>query len=138
MEERHLKSALVILKGIRYITIATICEDGSPWNTPVSASFDTELNFFWGSSPENVHSQNIRRDVRVFVVIYDSTVPEGTGEALYMQGKADELEMIDDALTKYRFVPERVWVNDETKNEDGTYKHDIRVELNLNSLREGL
>jgi general stress protein 26 len=60
MEQRHIDSAKVILEKIHYINIATVNEDGSPWNTPVSASHDEQLNFYWGSSPDSVHSQNIR------------------------------------------------------------------------------
>jgi general stress protein 26 len=135
MEDRHLTSAAGILKSIHYITIATVCEDGSPWNSPVSATLDTDFTFKWGSNPENVHSQNIRRDNRVFVVIFDSTAPEGTGEGVYMTGRAEELEEENNSIKKYRFVPKRIWINDELKNEDGSYKHDIRIELDVASLK---
>lgn len=138
MEPRHLESVLAILQKIRYINIATVCADGSSWNTPVSASYDAELNFYWGSSPDNVHSQNIRNDGRVFVTIYDSTVPEGTGEALYMRGRAEELEEIEGEVKKYRFIPAHAWINDEAKDEAGKYSHDLRIELDLNSLRDSM
>lgn len=135
MEDRHIKSAREILEQIRYINIATVNEDGSPWNTAVSASHDAHLNFYWGSSPDSVHSRNIRRDGRVFVTIYDSTAPEGTGEGLYLRGRAEELgRLADSAVHEYRFTPEQVWINDEAKNDDGSYRHDIRVELNLSGL----
>lgn len=138
MEDRHLQSAANILKTIHYINIATVCADGSPWNTPVSASFDENLNFYWGSSADNVHSQNIRYDARSFVVIYDSTADEGIGEGVYMSGRVEELEEGSASVRKYCFTPERVWINDEAKNEDGTYKHDIRIKLDLSSLKEAL
>lgn len=135
MEERHLKSAVEILQKMHYINIASVCPDGSPWNTPMSVTCDSELHFHWGSSPENIHSINIRNDSRTFITIYDSTVPEGTGEAIYMSGIAKEMEKENDFMTKYVFAPERVWINDEAKNEDGSFKHDIRVELDMDSLR---
>ena len=138
MEARHLESALEILKKIHYITVATVCEDGSPWNSPVSASFDKELTFSWGSSADNIHSKNIRRDGRAFVVVYDSTAPEGMGEGLYMTGIAEELNETDGAITMYRFTPEQIWINDEARNEDGTYKHDIRIELDLDELKKSV
>jgi hypothetical protein len=135
MEQRHIDSARVILNKIHYLNIATVNEDGSPWNSVVSSSHDEQLNFYWGSSPDSVHSQNIRRDSRVFVTIYDSTVPEGTGEGLYLLGKAEELGPEDGtAVYKYKFMPEKIWINDEAKNEDGSYNHDIRVEIDLNLL----
>lgn len=134
MEERHVASARAILEKIHYLNIATVNEDSSPWNSVVSASRD-QLNFSWGSSPDNIHSRNIRRDGRVFVTIYDSTVPEGTGEGLYMRGIAKELGAEEGtAVYRYRFVPAECWINDEAKNEDGTYKHDIRVALDLSAL----
>ena len=136
MEERHIKSAKEILEKIHYINIATVNEDGSPWNTAVSTSHDKHLNFYWGSSPDNVHSQNIRRDGRVFVTIYDSTAPEGVGEGLYLLGRAEELGSEEGTVVhKYKFTPEKIWINDEAKNEDGTYKYDIRIELSLDDFK---
>lgn len=135
MEQRHIRSAQEILEKIHYINIATVNEDGTPWNTPVSASHDKKLIFYWGSNPQNVHSQNIRRNENVFVTIYDSTAPEGTGEGIYLVGKAKELGQENNFICKYQFTPEQAWINDEAKNEDGSYKHDIRVQLDLDALK---
>jgi general stress protein 26 len=136
MEMRHIQSIKEILKNIHYITIATVCDDGSPWNSPVSASFDTDLNFYWGSSRENIHSKNISRDSRVFVVIYDSTAPEGTGEGVYMSGEATELgpEEHNPSVTKYKFSPSKFWINDVTLDEFGKYLNDVRIEINKENL----
>lgn len=136
MEKRHLESAVSILKTIHYINIATVNEDGTPWLSPVSASFNSNLSFFWGSAPLNIHSKNIERDGRVFVVVYDSTVPEGTGEGIYMKGHASALELTGSGIAKkYQFIPQEAWINDVETNDDGSYKHDIRVELQLDELR---
>jgi len=136
MEARHLASAKAIIGKIHYINVATVNEDGSPWNTAVSATHDDQLVFSWGSSPDNVHSQNIRRDGRAFVTIYDSTAPEGTGEGVYLRGRAEELGPEEGtAVYAYRFIPEQAWINDEAKNGDGSYQHDIRIELPLSDLR---
>jgi hypothetical protein len=134
--EKHLFDAASILKSVRYLTLATVCMDGSPWNSPVSAFHDSELAFFWGSSTDNIHSQNIRRDGRAFAVVYDSTTPEGTGVGVYMQGVATELDNENEIIKKYRFMPSRIWINDEAKNPDGSYKHDIRIELDMHSLKK--
>jgi hypothetical protein len=138
MEDRHIASAARILKSVHYLTLATVCEDGAPWNSPLSASLDGEVSFKWGSSRESVHSQNVRRDGRAFAVVYDSTAPEGTGEGVYMLGKAWELDEQSGALRIYRFVPEHIWINDEAKNEDGSYMHDIRVEIDIHRLKSAL
>ncbi|HEX5774701.1 MAG TPA: pyridoxamine 5'-phosphate oxidase family protein [Candidatus Paceibacterota bacterium] len=138
MEERHVASAAKILKSINYMTLATVCADGSPWNSPVAPTYDGELVFRWGSNEESVHSQNVRREKRVFVVIYDSTAPEGLGEGVYMKGEAEELDEYEDVLKMYRFRPQQIWINDEEKNEDGSFKKDIRIELNIEDLKKAL
>ena len=130
------RKAAEIIKSINYITIATATKDGTPWNTPVSATFDSSLNFYWGSSPNAVHSKNILENPEVFVVIFDNHQLEGTGVGVYMRGRAksDELENID--ITRYIFAPEQVWVNDEEKDKEGQYRYDIRIPLDINKLIE--
>lgn len=120
------------------MTIASICDDGSPWNTPVAPTYNQDLVFRWGSNEQSVHSQNVRRDKRIFVVIYDSTAPEGLGEGVYLKGEAEELNEYEGALKMYRFVPQQAWINDEERNPDGSFKLDIRIELNLEGLRSAL
>ena len=123
---------------MKYMTIATVCEDGSPWNTPVAPNLKDDLIFTWGSNENSVHSQNIRKEKRVFIVIYDSHAEEGTGEGVYMKGEAEELDEYEGTLKMYRFVPEKIWINDEEKNDDGSFKRDIRVELSLQNLKAAL
>ncbi len=136
METRHLQSAVNILKTLKYMTLATVCEDGSPWNSPVAHSPLKELIFYWGSTEDSVHSQNIRRDKRVFVVVYDSTAPEGTGEGVYMKGYAEELDEVEGLVRMYRFIPEQVWINDAEKDSNGNFLKDFRIELDIEKLRE--
>jgi nitroimidazol reductase NimA-like FMN-containing flavoprotein (pyridoxamine 5'-phosphate oxidase superfamily) len=153
LTEKNLSSAKEIIKSIHYITIATVSEDGQPWNSPVSAYYDKEFNFYWASYTENQHSKNIRENPRVFIVIYDSTAPEGTGEGLYMLAKAyqlNELSEVEDALNyrpeskkpreakeylgeyprrMYKAVPEKFWINGDGEI-DGNYI-DVRFEVSL-------
>ena len=84
-----------VIHQILYITLATSDEKGNPWNSPVYSAFDKNYIFYWASWSENQHSKNIRENENVFVVIYDSTVPEGTGFGVYMKGKAYELGLKD-------------------------------------------
>lgn len=154
----NLTKAKEIIEKIIYITIATTSEDGQPWNTPVYSAYDEEYNFYWASDQDGQHSKNIEVNNKVFLVIYDSTAPEGTGEGVYIQAKAfkltneDEisnaLKYLDGRTNKqkdpttrvagfidemprrvYKAVPEKVWINgDGEKN--GNYI-DIRTEINL-------
>ena len=125
-----------IIEKILYITIASVTPDGKPWNSPVYSAYDEKYNFYWISWTKNQHSKNINHNPNVFLSIYDSTVPEGTGEGVYVQGKAYELtdrteiEFADELINKrvgdkgrnadlflnksprrmYKVVPEKFWV----------------------------
>jgi general stress protein 26 len=138
MEDKHILSAANILKNIKYMTLATVCTDGSPWNSPVAHSPLKDLVFYWGSTEDSIHSQNIRRDERVFVVIYDSTAPEGTGEGVYMKGMAEELDEVEGLVRMYRFIPQQIWINDAEKDASGNYLKDFRIELDIEELRKAL
>ncbi|MEK9176225.1 MAG: pyridoxamine 5'-phosphate oxidase family protein [Patescibacteria group bacterium] len=90
MNEQLTKKTKEIIEKILYITIATVSEDGQPWNSPVYSAFDENYNFYWNSWKENQHSKNIAENGKVFIVIYDSTLPEGSGAniGVYIQAKA--------------------------------------------------
>jgi general stress protein 26 len=144
-----------IIDRIIYVTVATSTNDGVPWNSPVSAAHDADYNFYWASWVENVHSRNIRENEDVFLVIYDSTAPEGMGEGVYIKAKACELTdraEIEKAIRTcsqrdgrepdspddysgaqprrmYKAVPEKAWVNG-FGDVDGNYV-DIRTEIQL-------
>jgi len=91
MEEALTQKAKEVIEEIPYITIASVTPDGYPWNSPVFAAYDSEYNFFWNSSSQSQHSQNINANGRVFLVIYKSTVGEGNGFGVYFEGEAKEL-----------------------------------------------
>lgn len=139
---RPTQEAQQILDSIKYITIATVSNDGQPWNTPVAAfHFENDHTFYWASWQENQHSKNIRANKKTFVVVYDSTPADNQPSAgVYMQGKAfeltDEKEVMQAALVFkddqynssdgkqylgdyprriYKFVPEKIWMNDDSE-----------------------
>ncbi|HTH71910.1 MAG TPA: pyridoxamine 5'-phosphate oxidase family protein [Candidatus Pristimantibacillus sp.] len=80
-----------ILTEVPYVTLASVCPDGRPWNTPVWGCFDDVLNLYWASWPKNQHSQNVAHDPRIFVVSYDSRATEGDGLGIYMEMTAKML-----------------------------------------------
>ena len=151
----NVAKAKEIISKIIYITIASVSKDGRPWNTPVYSAFDENYNFFWASWRENEHSKNIRSNPDVFLVIYDSTVPEGTGGGVYVKAKAYEIndsKEIEYAVKYlygrknktprkaeeflgnyprrvYKATPEKFWINTEGEV-NGNYV-DKRVEVNL-------
>jgi uncharacterized protein YhbP (UPF0306 family) len=83
--------AQTILSHLPYITLATATTDGIPWNAPVYAAFDETYTFFWVSAKYARHSQNIKANPRIAMVVYDSTVPPGTGTGVFMEARAYEL-----------------------------------------------
>src|SRR5258708_5704103 len=107
MKRSYKVAARKILKKIKYITIATVKANGQPWNTPVFAAFDEKLNFYWNSTRYSVHSTNIRRNARVFLVVYDSTVKEGFGEGVYMLARAKELNRKADLEKAFKIYGKR-------------------------------
>src|SRR3989344_4190049 len=144
-----------IIEKILYITVASVSKDGVPWNSPVYSSHDEEYNFFWASPYQSQHSRNIKENDQVFIVIYDSTAAEGTGEGVYIQAKAYELSdekeithalkyhygrknkeprpasdfLGSQPLREYKAVPGKIWTNIYEKIE-GRYV-DGRIEISL-------
>ena len=80
-----------------YLVLGTADEDGLPWASPVYFAHSGRRDFFWVSKPDARHSRNIaaRRDVSI--VIFDSSVPIGTGQGVYMTAVARELDGEDQA-----------------------------------------
>lgn len=165
MSDHHNKRAAEIINEILYITIASVSADGQPWNTPVYSAFDKDLNFYWFSDKNSQHSQNVRSKSKVLLVIYNSTVPVGTGEGVYVKATVSELNAPEEILAAKAVLDERVgkekernaenyignavlrgykatavqvWMNDDDKDENGNYVRDIRVEVPLDELRASL
>ena len=160
--KKLISKAKKVINDILYITIATCDKNNQPWNSPVYSAFDENYNFYWASWKENKHSKNIKENDNVFVVIYDSTVQEGTGFGVYMRGKARQLESRDaieiikslkllysrknkkprkieeflGLLPRriYKFVPEQVWVNSEDDVKSNFV--DSRIEITSDILKK--
>lgn len=82
-----------ILDYNRYATVSTCSSDGSPYATPLHVAYDAAY-LYWLSPAAAVHSQNIARDGRVFVTLFDShqTVEQPTDRAaIYLQSVAEQL-----------------------------------------------
>ena len=162
MSDFHNKKAAEIIKKILYITLATVSKVGQPWNSPLYSAFDKDLNFYWFSDHKSVHSSNIKNNNKVFCVIYDSTMKEGTGEGVYFIGKAYEilhddkilasLKIMDERVGKqkersaekfkganplrvYKVVPVKFWMNDDEKDINGKYVKDIKIEVPIDILK---
>jgi nitroimidazol reductase NimA-like FMN-containing flavoprotein (pyridoxamine 5'-phosphate oxidase superfamily) len=146
-----------ILTSNLYATIATVDDMGNPWNTPVFYAVDDDSNIYWSSHPESVHSLNIERNHKVFIVVYNSKAGEGEGVGVYIQASADiveDHEAIRSALALlgarrakpflhmdkflpggpqriYRATPLEAWINDADKDNDGDFIRDFRISVDI-------
>jgi nitroimidazol reductase NimA-like FMN-containing flavoprotein (pyridoxamine 5'-phosphate oxidase superfamily) len=83
--------ARAIIDGNSYLTLGTADAEGLPWASPVWYAPASYREFFWVSKPDARHSLNIAVRPEVAIVICDSTVPIGTGQAVYMAARAEEV-----------------------------------------------
>jgi hypothetical protein len=127
-----------LLDTNRYMTLGTAAEDGRPWTSPVWFAAPSPAELLWVSAPEARHSRNIAARPEISIVVFDSTVPEGEGVALYMEATAAPADpgdiekfaddwTIDDVTPPakhrlYRATVQRWWVLDD---------HDERIEVKL-------
>jgi hypothetical protein len=77
-----------IMDDVLYMVLATADEGGRPWASPVYFAHSDYTELFWVSSPEATHSRNIAVRSEVSIVIFDSTVPVGSGQGVYMAAVA--------------------------------------------------
>ena len=102
--------ARAIIDANLYMALGTADDDGRPWVSPVYYAAKGYTEFYWMSSPEVTHSQNLVRRPQVSIVVFNSQVPAGTGQAVYMSATAEELSGDDDlvrGLEAYPGPPER-------------------------------
>ena len=81
-----------IIDANLYMVLGTADETGSPWVSPVYYAAAGYTEFFWVSSPDATHSRNIGARPQVSIVVFDSQVPIGTGQGVYMSAVAEELQ----------------------------------------------
>jgi len=93
MPDEHDPAAIAraIIDANLYMVIGTADQAGIPWVSPVYYAPAAYREFFWVSRPETKHSRNLsaRRDVSI--VVFDSSVPIGTGRGVYIAAVAQEL-----------------------------------------------
>jgi hypothetical protein len=149
-----------LLSTCKHASMATVNQDGSPHNTPFLFLHDSKLEYvYWGSHPESLHSLNVLRTGKIFVVLYDAIQRGG----LYIKaenGRALDGEELKKALAAHNEIrskesleplefnyytgdsPQRMWsaritnfwVNDTERDVDGHVIKDGRREISANDL----
>ena len=74
-----------------YMVLGTADEGGQPWVSPVYFVADRYTEFYWVSSPDVTHSRNLAVRSQLSIVIFDSQVHPGSGQAVYMTAVAEQL-----------------------------------------------
>jgi len=78
------------------MTVATADASGVPWVSPVFYAPDSEHNLYWVSAKRARHSENIRTNEHVGIVIFET---RPATDAVYVSGAAVELNDPDDVAT---------------------------------------
>lgn len=100
-----------IVDRIAYLTLATADAKGRPWVSPVFFASADYREYYWISAPTATHSRNIAECPDVSIVVFDSTVAPGTGQAVYLTATARQVPEadIDRALGIYPGSRDRGW-----------------------------
>ena len=80
-----------IIDSNLYMVLGTAGDDGEPWVSPVYFAPEDYRLFYWVSAPEATHSRNLVARPQVSIVVFNSQVPIGTGQGVYMSAAAEEL-----------------------------------------------
>jgi predicted pyridoxine 5'-phosphate oxidase superfamily flavin-nucleotide-binding protein len=98
-----------VIDANRYMVLGTADEAGHPWVSPVWFASEDYRNFHWISSPDAKHSRNLAAHPEIAIAIFDSSVPVGGAEAVYMKGVANELTgaVLEEGLEVYDRVSRR-------------------------------
>ena len=84
-------TAKAIIDGNLYMVLGTANQAGRPWVSPVYYAPVDCCEFLWVSRPETLHSRNLVGRPEVSIVIFDSSVPIGSGQGVYMAATAEEV-----------------------------------------------
>jgi len=82
------EGARAIIDGGRYMVLATADAAGVPWASPVWYAPRGYSELFWVSDPGRRHSRNLAERPELSIVIFDSSVTPGEGQAVYMEATA--------------------------------------------------
>jgi nitroimidazol reductase NimA-like FMN-containing flavoprotein (pyridoxamine 5'-phosphate oxidase superfamily) len=90
MHTDYLRRISDLLDRTEYASVATVSDDGRPWNTPVYFARNRE-SLFWISMRDARHSTNIRHNGRAFIVLFDSSREDTSGAGVYVEATVSEL-----------------------------------------------
>jgi uncharacterized protein YhbP (UPF0306 family) len=74
-----------------YMALGTADGAGNPWVSPVWFAAEDYRSFQWVSSPDAKHARNLAAHPEVAIAIFDSSVPVGGAQAVYLKAVAKQL-----------------------------------------------
>ena len=80
-----------LIQNNQHMTLATADTLGKPWVSPVFFMYDNKYNFYWVSSKNALHSQNIRARKEVAIVIFGK-LSNNEVDGVYIDATASELK----------------------------------------------
>ena len=141
--KNYKEQAKKIIADNMYMTVATASLDGNPWISPVFFAYDDIYNLYWVSDRSSRHSDLIRENSKVAIVIFDSSAPEGEGDGVYFEAQVEELNDTQEvekamSLLSNRVIQEefRIKKIDEVTNE-GAWRIYKATPQNISKLKEG-
>ena len=104
IEPREAFEAMV--RASSYMTLATADAAGTPWASPVWFASTDFRQFFWVSSPQSRHSQNLAARPELAISIFDSRQPPYSGQGVYVAAVGEVMpeSEIDAGLEVYSGV----------------------------------
>ena len=81
-----------LIKENKFLSLATIDNDGNLWTTPLSYSYDNEYNFYFTSELDSQHIINIIDNPNVSFTIFDSTKRVSDVDGLQIRGIVGEVD----------------------------------------------
>jgi nitroimidazol reductase NimA-like FMN-containing flavoprotein (pyridoxamine 5'-phosphate oxidase superfamily) len=86
-----------LLAEMQNMVLATASADGVPWVTPLAFAAEGSVAVYWTSEPTARHSENLRANPRVAIVIYDDRAGQRV-DGVYLEAHARELHERDEIL----------------------------------------
>lgn len=114
-----------IIDANMYMVLGTADHEGRPWVSPVYYAVSGYRRFYWVSSPNATHSRNISQRSRISIVIFNSQVPIGEGQGVYMPADAIEVggsdldEWVEVFSRRSRAHGGRDWTTDDVGGQTG-------------------
>ena len=78
-----------IVGASSYMILATADATGLPWASPVWFASTDFRQFFWVSSPDARHSQNLAARPELAISIFDSRQPPYSGQGVYVSATGE-------------------------------------------------